>query len=219
LRRAVALLEPLTAEDAEAPRPRHDLATALNNLATLLRDTGRLADAERAAERAAALWKDVVARHPEFPAYPLAYAVGLYGLTQLRDRLHVDLPDEEAANIAFHVANAQRGSATFDALQAVKIIDAVVTIVRYSMGVQLLDDNLHFSRFISHIQYFVGRLLDDRMLSSEDDFLFTQIGTRYPEALISAEKVRQHILTEYGKYISNEEVAYLALHIQRLAAP
>ena len=151
--------------------------------------------------------------------YPREYAVGLYGLTQLRDRLHVDLPDEEAANIAFHVANAQSGSATFDALQAVKIIDAVVTIVRYSMGVQLLDDNLHFSRFISHIQYFVGRLLDDRMLSSEDDFLFIQIGPRYPEALISAEKVRQHILTEYGKYISNEEVAYLALHIQRLAAP
>ena len=32
-----------------------------------------------------------------------------------------------------------------------------------------------------------------------------------------AEKVRTHILTEYSESISNEEVAFLAVHIQRLS--
>lgn len=149
--------------------------------------------------------------------YPREYAVGLFGLTRLRERMAVDLPDEEAANIAFHVANAENGSqASYDSMRAVKIIDAVVTIVRYSMGIELLNDSLHFSRFISHMQYFVGRLMDNRMLTSKDDFLFHQVTSRYPDARNAAEKVRSYILTEYDTQLPNEEVAYLALHIERL---
>jgi beta-glucoside operon transcriptional antiterminator len=149
--------------------------------------------------------------------YPREYAVGLFGLTRLRERVAVDLPEEEAANIAFHVANAENGpQSTYDALRAVKIIDAVVTIVRYSMGIELLNDSLHFSRFIIHMQFFVGRLMANRMLISKDDFLFHQVSTRYPKARNAAERVRSHIVSEYDTQLPNEEVAYLTLHIERL---
>jgi len=149
--------------------------------------------------------------------YPREYAVGLFGLTRLRERVAVDLPEEEAANIAFHVANAQNGpQSSYDAMHAVKIIDAVVTIVRYSMGIELLNDSLHFSRFIIHMQFFVGRLMANRMLISKDDFLFHQVSTRYPKARNAAERVRSHIVSEYDTQLPNEEVAYLTLHIERL---
>jgi beta-glucoside operon transcriptional antiterminator len=98
----------------------------------------------------------------------------------------------------------------------VKIIDAVVTIVRYSMGIELLNDSLHFSRFIIHMQFFVGRLMANRMLISKDDFLFHQVSTRYPKARNAAERVRSHIVSEYDTQLPNEEVAYLTLHIERL---
>ncbi len=151
--------------------------------------------------------------------YPREYAVGLFGLTRLRERVAVDLPEEEAANIAFHVANAQNGpQSSYDAMHAVKIIDAVVTIVRYSMGIELHNDGLHFSRFISHLQYFVGRLMDHMMLTSKDDFLFHQVGQRYPDALNAAEKVRSYVAAECREQLPNEEVAYLTLHIERLTS-
>ena len=153
--------------------------------------------------------------------YPEEFAVGRYGLTLLRDKLAVELPDEEAANIAFHVANARHGDAStkFDTLQAVKLIDAVVTIVRYSMNLQLMDQSLHFARFMSHMRYFATRFLENRMLTSPDDFLFGQVSRRYPHAHVAAEKIRNHITAQYGQQISNEEVAYLTLHIERLASP
>lgn len=152
--------------------------------------------------------------------YPEEYTVGRFGLTLLREQMAVDLPDEEAANIAFHVANARHGQAstTFDTLQAVKLIDAVVTIVRYSMNLQLMDQSLHFARFMSHMRYFATRFLEHRMLTSTDDFLFAQVSRRYPRALEAAEKIRNHIATQYGQQISHEEVAYLTLHIERLAS-
>lgn len=150
--------------------------------------------------------------------YPREHAVGLYGLGLLRNRLKVELPDEEASNIAFHVANAQSSTdSSFDALRAVKLISAVMTIVSYTMNIQLINDNLHMSRFVSHMQYFASRFFDKRMLTSRDDFLFTQVSGKYTAAWECAEKVRTHILAEHGELLPNEEVAYLTLHIQRLA--
>lgn len=54
-------------------------------------------------------------------------------------------------------------------------------------------------------------------MDSDDDFLYRQMQTGYPKAVSCAEKVRTLICKEYDKMISNEEVAYLAVHIQRLA--
>jgi beta-glucoside operon transcriptional antiterminator len=72
---------------------------------------------------------------------------------------------------------------------------------------------------MSHMRYFATRFLEDRMLTSTDDFLFGQVSRRYPHAHESAEKIRTHIAAQYGQQISNEEVAYLTLHIERLASP
>ena len=38
----------------------------------------------------------------------------------------------------------------------------------------------------------------------------------YPAAMNCAEKIRTLLLKEYNLFISNEEVAYLTVHIQRL---
>ena len=50
----------------------------------------------------------------------------------------------------------------------------------------------------------------------DDDFLFRQIAVRYPDALGAAERVRDHLANTEQVMLPNEEVAYLALHIQRL---
>ena len=54
-------------------------------------------------------------------------------------------------------------------------------------------------------------------MDSEDDFLFNQMQQGYPEAVDCAEKIRTFVLRKYVVFLPNEEVAYLALHIARLA--
>lgn len=148
--------------------------------------------------------------------YPAEYGLAEEALERLRARVAVPLPDDEAANIAFHLVNASRTEQGFNALKAVKLIDDVASIVRYSTP-QLEATRLHWARFLTHVKFFVERFLADKLLASPDDFLFGQIQRRYPESLEVAERVRQHILATENSHIPNEEVAYLALHIQRLA--
>ena len=151
--------------------------------------------------------------------YPREYQVGVKALDIVARELGIRLPLEEAANIAFHIINAQKEEEVqYDAMRAAKLIGKVVTLVTYSMKCQPDRESLHYSRFISHMQYFAERFFTDRMLESPDDFLYVQVEQGYPKALSCAEKVRTLILREYNRAISNEEVAYLAVHIQRLAS-
>jgi len=57
--------------------------------------------------------------------YPDEYAVGSRGVDLLRERMRVAVPDEEAANIAFHLANAANGRSGADTMQPIRL--AVVT--------------------------------------------------------------------------------------------
>lgn len=149
--------------------------------------------------------------------YPAQYAVGLRAVAALNERLGLELPAEEAANVAFHLANAEIGKTDVDALLVVQLIRAVTTIVSNTSGIRVDRHDLGSSRFVTHLQFFAERFFAGRLLTSEDDFLFHSLSTRYPRAIASAERVRAFVLKEHGSALPNEEVAFLALHIARAA--
>lgn len=149
--------------------------------------------------------------------YPKEFQIGLKALDIINNKLGIELPEEEAANIAFHIVNAQKEEEVqYDAMRAAKLIGSIVSVVLYSMHGQPDKESIHYARFISHLQYFAERFFTDKLLDSPDDFLYQQMEQGYPKAVLCAERVRTLILKDYNQAISNEEVAYLAVHIQRL---
>lgn len=74
----------------------------------------------------------------------------------------------------------------------------------------------HYSRFISHLQFFAGRYYSGQTLDDKDGFLYRQMKTAYPLALSCAERIRTYLINSDGQRITDEEVAYLAVHIARL---
>jgi len=149
--------------------------------------------------------------------YPTQYAVGVRAVALARERLGVELPDEEAANVAFHLVNADVGHEGVDSVRIVQLIGQLTTIVEHSTGARLHGGDLHAARFVAHLQYFAERFFSGRFITSEDDFLFTSLSTRYPRAVASAERVRAFLRVEHDVELPNEEIAYLALHIARAA--
>lgn len=149
--------------------------------------------------------------------YPKEFSVGVYALELLNKKFNVNLPEEEAANIAFHLVNAQSGkSYQHDAMRAAKLISAVVNLVKYSTNQDFDTESFHYSRFISHMQFFAERFFAEKLIDSSDDFLYEQIKRKHASSVKYAEKVAQYIYKTYNKELPKEEIAYLAVHIQRL---
>lgn len=149
--------------------------------------------------------------------YAEEFEIGVYALKQMNEKFNIEMPIEEAANIAFHLINAQgEKQESKDAMKAAKMIGSIVNLVRYTLNINMDERNIHYTRFITHVKFFVERFYADKMLEDTDNILFEQIASLYPQAMNGAFKIKEYIKQVYEKTIPNEELAYLAVHIHRL---
>lgn len=149
--------------------------------------------------------------------YPAEFEVGLFALQLIQEELDVILPNEEAANIAFHIINAQTADGNKkDGMNNANLISGVISIVRYSIGQNIDTESVHYQRFITHLKFFSERYFSDSLLIEKNDLLFEQIAVSYPKATEIAFMVKDYLTSVYDKNIPKEEVTYLTVHINRL---
>lgn len=148
--------------------------------------------------------------------YPNEFKAGMVAIYMIEEKLGIQLPEEEAANIAFHFANAMTSDGnSYDAIKYAKVIGEITNIFIFSLNRTLDKKNMHYMRFITHIKFFVERFFTDSMLSSKDDSLFNQMQKSNPKEMSIALKVRDFLEKKYGKTLTNEEIAFLVVHIAR----
>lgn len=149
--------------------------------------------------------------------YPNEFKAGMVAIYMVEERLGIQLPEEEAANIAFHFANAMASDGnSYDTIKYAKVIGEIINIFVFSLNRTLDKKNMHYMRFITHIKFFVERFFTDSMLISRDDLLFNQMKRSNPKEMSVALKVRDFLEKKYGKKLTNEEIAFLVVHIARV---
>ncbi|MBF4457851.1 transcription antiterminator BglG [Pseudoclavibacter sp. RFBJ3] len=146
--------------------------------------------------------------------YPDHHAVSVRALDDVERRLGVRLGEEEAANVAFHLVNADTGKLGVDSMRVVDLVAKVTSIVTMTSAVRVSRKDLHASRFLTHLQFFAERFFAGQLLGG-DDFLFRNLSERAPRAIATAERVRTFIRETHGVELPDEEVAFLAVHIAR----
>lgn len=149
--------------------------------------------------------------------YPIEFSVGEYALRLLKKELGQVLPQEEAANIAFHIINAQNvASATSKGMEYAKLVGGISDIVKYELKMDFDREDVHYQRFITHLKFFAERYYEGKMITENDSGLFEQIAQLYPKALTISFTVKDYIEILNESKVTKEEVAYLTVHINRL---
>jgi beta-glucoside operon transcriptional antiterminator len=149
--------------------------------------------------------------------YPEEFAIGKQTLQQIEARYQVSLPEDEAAFIALHLINAQLGEELPTVVEMTKIMKNILEIVRMHFMIRLDEDSLNYYRFITHLKFFTQRLVTEKLYSDDqDDELFLLVKKKYPESYRCTEKIRRYIQTEYNYNLTNEELLYFTVHLERL---
>ncbi|NFN19642.1 PRD domain-containing protein [Clostridium botulinum] len=149
--------------------------------------------------------------------YPKEFEIGKYAVEYINNKLNVKLPEEEAGNIAFHVVNAQTDEAEMqNTMLTIRMLKDIFNIIQYNFGITIDKDSLNYSRFLTHLQFFIQRLLDDRMIESKENFIFEQMIKEYPKEVKCARLIGDYVKKVLNKEISNEELLYLTIHIVRI---
>lgn len=150
--------------------------------------------------------------------YPVEYSIGVEAVEYLNETIGTKLPMEEAGNIAFHLVNAQ--SSTLDlgtTMQSMKMLKDFCSIVQLQFANAIDRESMHYTRFVTHMQFFIRRILDDKMLESDSTFLYEQVVKEYPKEAACAARIGEYVKRNLQKEISTEEILYLTVHIGRIA--
>ncbi|EJN93848.1 BglG family transcription antiterminator LicT [Streptococcus ratti] len=151
--------------------------------------------------------------------YPREFQLGREAIKYIKEKLGIELADDEAASIALHFVNAQKDGGLLEKNRLIsKIVIDILEIVRLHFGQITDEESVSYNRFVTHIQYFAQRVANGLVQGKNDAFLYEQVKENYPQAFACTEKIKSYVASSYDFPMSKDEQVYLTIHIQRLEA-
>ena len=148
--------------------------------------------------------------------YHAEYLIGEYAIAMIERGLGVKLPVDEAASIALHIVNAEYDAPMGDTIKITNLIQQVLEVVREYFSIELDEQSLSYERFITHLRFLAQRVFTGEHMNL-DNLEFQEVIDRlYPEEYACSQKIQALIKLQYRHQVTEEEVAYLALHIKRI---
>ncbi|MGX8833714.1 PRD domain-containing protein [Amedibacillus sp. YH-ame10] len=149
--------------------------------------------------------------------YPQEFKYAQQVIERMKSKTGLQIPDQEAAFIALHFINAHyEGKDMQETVLSSKIIQHVIDIAKYHYGKKFDESSFNFSRFVTHIRYFVMRQLHNDA-KENDSSIINVIALKYPNDYKCAKKIKEFLEKTYQWTIGDDELLYLSLHLNRLS--
>ena len=151
--------------------------------------------------------------------YPVEYRLADRFIRNLNKRFSVSLDQNEAGFVALHLIDASLNNSNNSySIKITTMIKDIVNIVRRYFGIALDEDSIYYYRFICHLRLFGQRLflndeLDNLTLDAE---LLQMISKKYEKSYHCALLIGRYIGEQYKNEVTDSEILYLTIHIQRI---
>ncbi|MCD8091223.1 MAG: PRD domain-containing protein, partial [Clostridiales bacterium] len=150
--------------------------------------------------------------------YPVEYEIGKRAIKIIEEKLGEALLLDEAGFIALHIVNAELDTSMSNMVDITELMQAVVKIAEKFYDKKFDVEGLDYSRFITHMKFFGQRLFKNKMApDDEDSDLRESIKAAYGRDYSCAVKIRGYISSKYNKSITEEEMAFLTIHLRRIS--
>ena len=133
----------------------------------------------------------------------------------LREKLDVQIDDDEIGYIALHIHSAIEDEKVSQAMQMAQAVRECVSLVEKEIGRPIDVLSLSYNRLMNHIRYMVVRTLKGEQLKvSMNDYM----EVKFPKSFQIAQTVCDQVSHDLRRQLSEEEIGYLAMHIERVTS-
>ncbi len=150
--------------------------------------------------------------------YRREYEAAMEALKLINRTFKVELPEDEAGFIAFHFVNASMNGSMEDTIQRTRIVQDTLTIIRNYFKMDFKEDSLDYYRLVTHLKFFVQRMMDKKPLTSTDGDkqLLELVENNYKKSYECVQRIAKYIHLEFGYSVGEQEKLYLTIHIERV---
>lgn len=149
--------------------------------------------------------------------YPQHFEIGMYALNLINEQFQMAFPEDEAVSIALHFVNLQEDKNNLDeTIRSMESLRDILSIIQYHFQIKLDEGSLNYMRLMTHLQYFIQRVLTKSTYEESDVTLNEQIKVLYKESFECVQKIRVYVQQKYDCDLTIDEETYLMLHIRRV---
>lgn len=151
--------------------------------------------------------------------YAKEYKYGLWALQLLNKQFDLKFPEDEAGFVAVHIISGELGNDINDFRQSVNFIKEITKLVRFYFDLDLDCQSLSYNRFVLHLKFFWKYMMYGQKSHDFGDLskeILAVIKNSDVAAYECALEIKKFIYQNYSYNLSNEEVMYLAIHINKI---
>lgn len=145
--------------------------------------------------------------------YPKEYSIGERAVELIKKRLGHTLPESEIGFIALHVHSARVNQSVGKSLKNTMVVKETVEFIQGEIGVRITENSLDYARLMSHLKYCLYRIEKGKTLNN---VLLESVKKQLREDFNIAKRVCVFLSEKLEKDIPEDEVGYIAIHINRL---
>ena len=128
------------------------------------------------------------------------------------DAVGVEIPYGEIGFIALHIHSARNSGKLSNTIKYSFLSNTIVKHVESRLNIEIDCESLDYARFLTHIRFAVERIMLDNHIKND---LIKVIKEEYSLSYSIASEVSLILEKQLEKKVTEDEIAYLAMHIQR----
>lgn len=144
--------------------------------------------------------------------------IGIKVIALINKKFNIKLPEDEAAVIAMHILEAESFAVkqTEIEIDMEDLLSNVCYILKNQLGYVVDEKSFNYCRFVTHIQYLLQRRNQQNEITSDNKKIFQVMIQEFPNIYQSVMEIHDYLKKRMQWDISEEEMLYLMLHINRL---
>lgn len=144
------------------------------------------------------------------------FQVAMNMVDYLNEQFNINFDQNEASYIAFHLVNAMTNLTQSNNKKLMQILEETINFISTIETIQLDEQSYYYGRLISHIKYFLIRKFEKENVNEKEvvtNEIIDSIIKTHPYEWMLAKKIQQFFINQYGFKVSEQETAYLTMHI------
>lgn len=142
--------------------------------------------------------------------YPNEYEFSYQAVDYFKEHLKESIPENEIGFMVLHIHAAIEGKKVSTLLLHNQIVHECVKIIEEEIGISVDSQSMYYSRFTNHIEYAIYRTKNNIKI---ENVMLDSIKEKCMKEYEVAVKIGEHLKSKYYLTLNDDELGYLALHI------
>lgn len=145
--------------------------------------------------------------------YPQEFEVGRRAAEIIYQRLKTKISESEMGFIALHLHSARQNKSISETVKDTRLLKETVEIVEKALKYKINPEDLAYHRLINHLRLAINRMEEEKHIENP---LLDTIKQKFSFSFEIAKKIALHINQYKNIKISEDELGYMAIHIERI---